>query len=114
MTPGPARPAPWSWRPPTGLATSSARSPAPAAEPVAAPVRLGRFLWLRATSEGWWEPDVGPGEQVAEGQVLGTVSSLDGAQVLQSVTAPAPGVPMFITSSPAVAAAGLLLGLGAR
>jgi uncharacterized protein len=79
-----------------------------------APVRLGRFLWLRAASEGWWEPAVRPGEQVAAGQVLGTVSSLDGAQVLQSVTAPAPGVPMFITSSPAVAADGLLLGLGAR
>jgi uncharacterized protein len=79
-----------------------------------APVHLGRFLWLRAAGEGWWEPAVRPGEQVAVGQVLGTVSSLDGAQVLQSVTAPAPGVPMFITSSPAVAADGLLLGLGAR
>jgi uncharacterized protein len=78
-----------------------------------APVHLGRFLWLRTASEGWWEPAVRPGEQVAAGQVLGTVSSLDGAQVLQSVTAPAPGVPMFITSSPAVAANGLLLGLGA-
>ena len=87
--------------------------PAPGAVPAAAPVRLGRFLWLRSTSEGWWEPTVRPGEQVAEGQVLGTVSSLDGAEVLQSVTAPAPGVPMFITSSPAVAADGLLLGLGA-
>jgi predicted deacylase len=79
-----------------------------------APHHLGRFLWLRAASEGWWEPAVRPGERVAEGQVLGTVSSLDGAQVLQSVTAPAPGVPMFITSSPAVAADGLLLGLGAQ
>ena len=87
--------------------------PAPGTVPAAAPVRLGRFLWLRSTSEGWWEPTVRPGEQVAEGQVLGTVSSLDGAEVLQSVTAPAPGVPMFITSSPAVAADGLLLGLGA-
>src|SRR5215469_7972224 len=84
--------------------------PAPDGE---APVHLGRFLWLRAASEGWWEPAVRPGERVAAGQVLGTVSSLDGAQVLQSVTAPAPGVPMFITSSPAVAADGLLLGLGA-
>src|SRR5499427_7616895 len=84
--------------------------------PVAAsaPVRLGRFLWLRSASEGWWEPAVRPGERVAEGQVLGTVSSLDGADVLQSVTAPAPGVPMFITRSPAVAADGLLLGLGAQ
>jgi predicted deacylase len=86
----------------------------PVAAPDTAPVRLGRFLWLRSVSEGWWEPSVRPGEQVAEGQVLGTVSSLDGAQVLQSVTAPAPGVPMFITSSPAVAADGLLLGLGAQ
>jgi len=86
----------------------------PAPTPAAAPVRLGRFLWLRSTSEGWWEPAVRPGEQVAEGQALGTVSSLDGAEVLQSVTAPAPGVPMFITSSPAVAADGLLLGLGAQ
>jgi predicted deacylase len=86
----------------------------PVAAPAAAQVRLGRFLWLRSTSEGWWEPAVRPGEQVAEGQVLGTVSSLDGAEVLQSVTAPAAGVPMFITSSPAVAADGLLLGLGAR
>ena len=86
----------------------------PAAAPAAAPVRLGRFLWLRSVSEGWWEPAVRPGEQVADGQALGTVSTLDGGQVLQSVTAPAPGVPMFITSSPAVAAGGLLLGLGAR
>jgi len=85
-----------------------------AAAPVMAPVRLGRFLWLRSVSEGWWEPAVRPGEQVAEGQELGTVSSLDGAEVLQPVTAPAPGVPMFITSSPAVAADGLLLGLGAQ
>jgi uncharacterized protein len=86
----------------------------PPATLAAAPVHLGRFLWLRSVIEGWWEPAVRPGEQVAEGQMLGTVSSLDGAQVLQSVTAPAPGVPMFITSSPAVAADGLLLGLGAR
>jgi uncharacterized protein len=86
----------------------------PPATLAAAPVHLGRFLWLRSVSEGWWEPAVRPGEQVAEGQMLGTVSSLDGAEVLQSVTAPAAGVPMFITSSPAVAADGLLLGLGAH
>jgi hypothetical protein len=86
----------------------------PVPVPATAPVRLGRFLWLRSVSEGWWEPAVRPGEQVTEGQPLGTVSTLDGAEVLQAVTAPAPGVPMFITSSPAVAAGGLLLGLGAR
>jgi predicted deacylase len=75
---------------------------------------LRRFLWLRCADEGWWEPAVRPGETVAEGQLLGTVSTLDGGRVLQSITAPAPGVPMFVTSSPAVAADGLLLGLGSE
>jgi uncharacterized protein len=77
------------------------------------PVYLRRFLWLRGVDEGWWEPVVRPGETVAEGQLLGTVSTLDGARVLEEITASAAGVPMFITSSPAVAADGLLLGLGA-
>jgi predicted deacylase len=77
------------------------------------PAHLRRFLWLRCADEGWWEPAVGPGEPVAQGQVLGTVSSLDGARLLQTITAPAAGVPLFITSSPAVAPDGLLLGLGA-
>ena len=86
----------------------------PAPGPPPAPTYLRRFLWLYATSAGWWEPAVRTGEQVAEGQLLGTVSTLDGAEVLQEVTAPSPGVPMFITSSPAVAADGLLLGLGAQ
>jgi hypothetical protein len=84
----------------------------PAAGP--GPTHLRRFLWLRCTGEGFWEPAVRPGETVAEGQLLGTVSTLDGARVLQSITAPAAGVPMFVTSSPAVAADGLLLGLGAE
>jgi uncharacterized protein len=77
------------------------------------PAHLRRFLWVRCADEGWWEPAVGPGEPVAQGQVLGTVSSLDGARLLQTITAPAAGVPLFVTSSPAVAADGLLLGLGA-
>jgi hypothetical protein len=57
---------------------------------------------------------VAAGEQVTEGQVIGRVSSLDGAQVHESITAPADGVVIFLTSSPAVADDGLLLGLGAR
>jgi len=78
------------------------------------PVYLKRFLWLYGRDEGWWEPAVDVGETVTEGQVLGTVSSIDGTQTLETITAPADGVPMFLTSSPAVAANGLLLGLGAR
>jgi hypothetical protein len=45
--------------------------------------------------------------------VVGTVTSLDGATVHETVTAPADGVIIFVTSSPAVADDGLLLGLGA-
>ncbi len=80
----------------------------------AAPVRLTKFIWLRCDEAGWWQPTVRPGEQVAQGQLLGTVTSIDGAQELQSITAPVAGVPMFVTTSPAVEADGLLLGLGAR
>jgi predicted deacylase len=86
-----------------------ADDPAPAAS---SPTYLSRFDWMYGTDAGWWEPAVHVGEAVAKGQTLGTISTLDGAQVLQTITAPSDGVPIFITSSPAVAANGLLLGLG--
>lgn len=78
-----------------------------------AQVQLSQFLWLRCQDAGWWEPAVAAGDQVTAGQVLGTVSTLDGGTVLEKVSAPADGVVIFLTSSPAVAADGLLLGLGA-
>ena len=81
--------------------------------PAVGPVMLSRFIWLRSNAAGWWQPAVEPGDAVADGQLLGTVSTLDGGEVLQAVHAPVAGVPMFITSSPAVDADGLLLGLGA-
>jgi predicted deacylase len=96
-----------------GMTGPSQDSSLAEADPAHKPAYLRRFLWLRCEDEGWWEPAVSPGEAVAAGQLLGTVSSLDGARLLQTITAPAAGVPMFITSSPAVAADGLLLGLGA-
>jgi predicted deacylase len=82
-------------------------------EPVQPPTYLGRFLWLRCRQAGWWQPVVAPGDSVAEGQEIGTVSTLDGAEVLETITAPADCVVMFLTSSPAVADDGLLIGLGA-
>ena len=94
-----------------GDGTHGQARPDSAPEP---PTMLSRFIWLRCDDAGWWQPVVRPGEAVVAGQVLGTVTSLDGGQVMQSITAPVEGVPMFITSSPAVEADGLLLGLGAR
>jgi uncharacterized protein len=84
----------------------------PAGTPDPSPTVLTRFLWMRSERGGWWTPTVSAGESVAEGQVIGTISTLDGSQVLETITAPADGVPIFITSSPAVAVDGLLLGLG--
>jgi hypothetical protein len=52
------------------------------------------------------------GEDVAAGGRLGAVLDPFGDE-LEAITAPEAGVPLFITSSPAVAADGLLLGLGA-
>jgi len=101
----------------TGDPQGDGEGPRPAAsdgQPLPGPpVMLSRFIWLRSTAAGWWQPAVLPGDSVADGQLLGTVSTLDGGEVLQAVHAPAAGVPMFITSSPAVDAGGLLLGLGA-
>lgn len=75
--------------------------------------QLGRFLWLRCRSAGWWAPSVRAGDAVTAGQSVGEVSSLDGSAVLETIVAPADGVIIFLTSSPAVADDGLLLGLGA-
>jgi uncharacterized protein len=75
--------------------------------------QLGRFLWLRCRSGGWWAPSVRPGDAVTAGESVGEVSSLDGSAVLETIVAPADGVIIFLTSSPAVADDGLLLGLGA-
>lgn len=66
--------------------------------------------WLRTPLAGWWEPVVDVGTAVEEGELLGTVSELSGS-LLHEVRAPEPGVPLFVTSSPAVRADGLLLGL---
>jgi predicted deacylase len=83
------------------------------AGPPPAPTYLGQFLWPRCAEGGWWAPAVKAGDTVTQGQVIGTVSTLDGATVQETVTAPADGVVIFVTSSPAVADDGLLLGLGA-
>ena len=74
--------------------------------------RVGSFVWLRSREAGWWDWAVEAGEEVAEGQVLGRIHDLWGA-VREDILAPQDGVVLFITSSPATVADGLLLGLGA-
>jgi uncharacterized protein len=77
------------------------------------PVEIHHWVWLRAETPGWWSSRVEVGEWVEASQIIGTVRSLDGAQV-EEIVAPEAGVPLFLTTSPAVQAEGLLLGLGVR
>jgi predicted deacylase len=73
---------------------------------------VSRFIWLRAREAGWWASDVAAGDEVAAGARLGAMRTLAGEE-LEVVTAPEDGVVLFLTSSPAVADGGILLGLGA-
>ena len=70
-----------------------------------------RFVWLRSATAGWWQADVGAGDEVAAGDRVGAVLDPFG-DLLKTITAPEPGVVLFLTTSPAVAENGLLLGLG--
>jgi predicted deacylase len=74
------------------------------------PAEHDGWIWMRTTDAGWWQPAVETGASVAPGDLLGTVSPIIGGTPAR-ITAPAAGVPLFITSSPAVSADGLLLGL---
>jgi predicted deacylase len=88
--------------------------PSPLQDPAGrSPAYLGQFRWLRCAAPGWWQPAVRAGQHVGAGQPLGTVTSLDGAELRETITAPVDGTVLFLTSSPAVAADGLLLGLAA-
>ena len=86
--------------------------PGPAAEPREDMRFVGTFEWLRCRDAGWWEATVGVGAEAAQGDLLGRVKNLYG-DVLEEIRAPVDGVILFLTTSAAVSADGLLLGLGA-
>jgi len=72
---------------------------------------VGRFEWVYSPPAGFWVARVATGEPVERDQILGEVRDLYG-DVQLTVTAPDDGVVLFLTTSAAVAANGLLLGLG--
>jgi predicted deacylase len=81
--------------------------------PPAPPVEIKHWVWLRSTTGGWWSSRVRVGDFVEANSVIGTVRSLDDL-TYEEIIAPEAGTPIFLTTSPAVAADGLLLGLGVR
>jgi predicted deacylase len=84
--------------------------PGDVAEDVPPPAEYNGWVWMRSTLQGWWQPRVSVGEHVREGDVLGAVLDPFGSE-LEQIVAPAAGCPLFLTTSPAVLADGLLLGL---
>jgi predicted deacylase len=64
--------------------------------------------WIHTPVGGWWQPLVEPGKRAEKGDVLGRVSNLFG-DVIHEVEAPEAGIPMIITTSPAVTADGLVV-----
>jgi predicted deacylase len=72
---------------------------------------VNRFLWLRARAEGWWDAAVRAGDEVPAASGVGVVRDLYG-DILEEIVAPETGIVLFLTTSPAVGADGLLLGLG--
>jgi predicted deacylase len=87
--------------------------PGDVAPPPAPMQRVGRFDWLTSRDAGWWASAVRAGDKVGEGTLLGRVHDLWG-DVIEEIYAPADGVVLFLTTSPAVTTDGLLLGLGAE
>jgi hypothetical protein len=81
-------------------------------EPALESVEIARWTWLRSTLAGWWEFHIRVGQTVSAGEVLGVVTTLDGSEQ-EVIVAPETGTALFLTSSPAVEAGGLLLGFGA-
>jgi len=69
------------------------------------------LLAVTASHDGWWEPRVDVGQPVQAGAEIGTIEDLHGNQ-LELITAPADGLFVFLTTSPAVRAGSLLGGLG--
>ena len=70
-----------------------------------------QFLWLRSTTEGFFNAACKVGQNVTKGQELGFVENCFGER-LETVTAPATGDVLFLTTSPAMKKDGLLLSIG--
>jgi predicted deacylase len=83
---------------------------APAA-PVAPPTVLTAFEWLYSRHAGMFHTRVAVGDAVRAGETIGTIDSLFG-DCLEEIVSPVQGQVLFLTTSPAVAQNGLLMGIG--
>jgi predicted deacylase len=82
-------------------------------EPAPEPTVLSSFEWLYSPAAGMFYTKVHVGDEVREGDVVGTVGSLYG-EMLAEVRSPVDGPVLFLTTSPAMHDGGLLMGIGVR
>jgi predicted deacylase len=82
-------------------------------EPAPEPTLLSSFEWLYSPAAGMFYTNVQVGDEVQEGDIVGTVGSLYG-ETLAEVRSPVDGPVLFLTSSPAMKHGGLLMGIGVR
>jgi predicted deacylase len=75
------------------------------------PRLLSKFEWLRSAHEGIFLCRVRVNDRVTRGQVLGEMVDLLG-NTLAEIASPEDGVVLFVVTSPAIKAEGLLLGVG--
>ncbi len=74
---------------------------------------IGKFIWFRASQDGWWQPTVAAGDEIVVGQHVGTLRTLYG-DVIEELYAPRAGVVPSVTPSPAAGTAAPRLGLSAE
>lgn len=81
------------------------------ARPVTAPTKYGRFVWIRSRHAGFFKPRIKVGDDVAAGDLIGTVGDFFGATV-EEITAEAAGRVLFLVVSAAVGSPGLICAIG--
>jgi len=80
-------------------------------EPRPAPMRMREFVWLRAARGGFFRRRVAAGDTVTAGQTIGETVDLWG-EPCATTRSPVGGVALFVTTSPAIAENGLIVGVG--
>jgi predicted deacylase len=81
-------------------------------EPLAsAPTIMRGFAWVRAERGGFFRKAVRAGDTLKAGDSLGEMVDLWGEPVA-TIASPVAGVALFVTTSPAIADDGLLVGIG--
>jgi predicted deacylase len=81
-------------------------------EPLATAQTLVRgFTWVRAERGGFFRKAISAGDALKAGDPIGEMVDLWG-EPIATVTSPVAGIALFVTTSPAIADNGLLVGIG--